>query len=90
MITESGTWKTLPGLDYTSKQLFWITYARGWCYKYWPGILEVLAIVGWPGIHSPTTVRVNGVLQNTEEFSKDFNCPRGRKMNPEKKCPRIW
>lgn len=41
------------------------------------------------GVHSPGQFRVLGPLSNMEEFSKDFNCPVGSKMNPENKCI-VW
>lgn len=37
--------------------------------------------------HSPNGVRVNGVLKNSEEFAKIWNCPKGSPMNPNvEKC----
>jgi putative endopeptidase len=34
-------------------------------------------------------VRVNGAVQNFEEFGKAFHCPKGKPMYPEKSC-RVW
>ena len=39
--------------------------------------------------HSPQAFRTIGSLSNNEDFAKDFNCPKGSKMNPEKKCT-VW
>lgn len=39
--------------------------------------------------HSPPKFRVIGPLSNLEEFSKEFQCPSGKKMNPTKKCE-MW
>lgn len=39
--------------------------------------------------HCPNSVRVMGSLQNSEDFSEVFHCPKGSKMNPTKKC-KIW
>lgn len=76
----------LPGLPYTPKQLFWISAANTWCSKYRPEAMKLRITTGF---HSPGKFRVLGPLSNMEEFSKDFNCPLGSKMNPKKKCA-VW
>ena len=89
LVHKNGEWNTLPGLNFTSKQLFWIAHAGLACRKYSiPGVINRKEIL--EGIHAPGIVRVNGGTQNLDPFAKDFNCPRGSKMNPEKKCPRLW
>ena len=40
-------------------------------------------------VHSPARVRVRGMMANSEEFAKAFQCPKGAKMNPEEKC-KVW
>lgn len=38
-------------------------------------------------VHSPHAVRINGVLKNSEEFPKIWNCAKGSNMNPNvEKC----
>ncbi|XP_078040555.1 M13 family metallopeptidase neprilysin 2 isoform X2 [Augochlora pura] len=76
----------LPGLPYTPEQLFWISAANTWCTKYRPETMKLRITTGF---HSPGKFRVLGPLSNMEEFSQDFNCPLGSKMNPEKKCA-VW
>ncbi|XP_053211835.1 endothelin-converting enzyme homolog isoform X2 [Panonychus citri] len=39
--------------------------------------------------HSPGKYRANGVLVNTPQFSRAFNCPLGSPMNPIDKC-KLW
>nr|CAD7452416.1 unnamed protein product [Timema tahoe] len=78
--------QTLPGLDYTPRQMFWISAAQTWCSKYRAEAMQQRIITG---VHSPGRFRVQGPCSNLEEFSKDFNCPRGSAMNPEKKCS-VW
>nr|CAD7406995.1 unnamed protein product [Timema poppensis] len=78
--------QTLPGLDYTPRQMFWISAAQTWCSKYRAEAMHQRIITG---VHSPGRFRVQGPCSNLEEFSKDFNCPRGSAMNPEKKC-KVW
>lgn len=86
-VREHGEEPRLPGLqEYTPKQLFWISAATTWCSKYRPEALKVRIITGY---HSPGEFRVIGPLSNREEFSKDFKCPLGSKMNPVKKC-QVW
>ncbi|XP_044005766.1 neprilysin-2-like [Aphidius gifuensis] len=78
--------KKLPGFDFNHRQMFWISYANTWCAK---TRRETQKLKLTTDTHSPSEFRVNGPLSNTEEFSTDFGCPIGSKMNPEKKCT-IW
>jgi predicted metalloendopeptidase len=39
--------------------------------------------------YSVAHVRVNGAVQNFEEFGKAFQCTKGKPMYPEKSC-RVW
>lgn len=83
---RNGKEPLLPGLDYTPQQMFWISAANVWCTKNRP---ESLRMDITTGQHSPEEFRVIGPMSNMLEFSKDFNCPVGSKMNPEKKCS-VW
>lgn len=83
---HNGPERTLPGLNYTSNQLFWISAAMNWCAKYRP---EVLTLAIATDTHSLSEFRVLGPLSNTRYFSQDFNCPLGSRMNPEHKCS-VW
>lgn len=40
--------------------------------------------------HSPSSLRVLGSLQNSNDFAKAFQCPVGSNMNPKRKRCRIW
>lgn len=77
---NNGEERRLPGLDFTSRQMFWIGYARQFCYRV-PYEYEKWA--------DPMKYRIDGVLQNNEDFAKDFECILGSKMNPKKKCI-VW
>nr|CAI5852124.1 unnamed protein product [Callosobruchus analis] len=83
-IKENGAEPTLPGLNYSTAQLFWISSAMHHCSRY-PYTEKDMENYGW----SPVELRVNGPLQNIKEFAEDFGCPVGSKMNPNKKCD-VW
>lgn len=68
----------LPGLKYNARQLFWLASANKRC--------AVEPLMYEYHDHSPNHVRVLMPLSNIPEFSQDFNCSIGLKMNPEKKC----
>jgi neprilysin len=91
-VAENGPEPKLPGLNYTTNQLFWISAAQTWCSVYRPGnlicitisansqinlITEAMKMRITTGVHSPGQFRVLGPLSNMEAFSKDFNCPQG-------------
>lgn len=86
-VAEHGTEKRLPGLqDFTPLQMFWISAANIWCSK---SRLKTKEYQIKSDEHSPREFRVRGPLSNSPEFSKDFNCPAGSKMNPPNKCD-VW
>ncbi|KAL5013749.1 hypothetical protein ScPMuIL_008019 [Solemya velum] len=77
----------LPGLsDMNHKQLFYLSFAQVWC-----GTMRPEAAVNRirTGVHSPGRFRVIGTLQNSEDFSDAFNCPKSSKMNKQDKC-HLW
>lgn len=76
----------LPGLNYNPQQMFWVSAAKTWCSKYRDESLKLRILTGY---HSPGNFRVLGPFSNIDYFAKDFNCPVGSKMNPEKKC-KVW
>jgi len=87
-VKKHGEEPLLPGLNYSPKQLFWISAANVWCAKYRPKALKLRVLTG---VHSPDQFRVQGPLSNMEDFARDFKCPVGSNMNPpkEKKC-KVW
>ncbi|XP_065372150.1 neprilysin-4 [Calliphora vicina] len=76
-------YETLPRLNYTSKQLFFISYAQLWCSDAHPAVRSLQTAID---SHVPGKFRVIGPLSNFKEFSKEFNCPSGSGMNPVDKC----
>ncbi|XP_076284811.1 neprilysin-4 isoform X1 [Lasioglossum baleicum] len=78
--------ETLPGLNATGKQLFFLNFAQVWCGSMRP---EATRNKLKTTVHSPGKFRVIGTLSNSEDFSEVFNCPLGAPMNPVKKCS-VW
>jgi neprilysin len=85
-VKANGVEPRLPGLDYTSNQLFWIAAAQTWCSVYRPESMKMRITTG---VHSPGMFRVLGPFSNMNEFAQDFKCPSNSKMNPSKKCE-VW
>ncbi|XP_062607161.1 neprilysin-like [Saccostrea cucullata] len=76
----------LPGVKYTHDQIFFINFAQVWCgnMRRESAINRILT-----GVHSPGRFRVIGTLQNSEDFSRAFNCPASSFMNAANKCS-VW
>jgi putative endopeptidase len=71
---------------YTESQRFFLSYAQTSCENQ-----TFLAARRAQGAdpYSVAQVRVNGAVQNFEEFGKAFQCTKGKAMYPEKSC-RVW
>ncbi|XP_054269919.1 neprilysin-4-like isoform X2 [Macrosteles quadrilineatus] len=78
--------ETLPGLNATGMQLFFLNFAQVWCGNTRP---EATRNKLKTAVHSPGKFRVIGTLTNSEDFAKVFKCPLGSPMNPKKKCS-VW
>jgi len=78
--------QTLPNLNFTSNQLFWLSTAQFWCENRSYDDLKVQIKLD---SHSPGSIRVIGTLGNLKEFSDDFQCPNKSEMNREHKC-KVW
>ncbi|XP_057664077.1 neprilysin-4-like [Diorhabda carinulata] len=78
--------ETLPNLNITGRQLFFLNFAQVWC-----GQQRVEAAKSRikTSVHAPGIFRVIGVLSNSREFSRVYNCPKNSPMNPDYKCI-IW
>ncbi|XP_075211266.1 M13 family metallopeptidase neprilysin 2 [Lycorma delicatula] len=86
-VSENGQEERLPGLQmFSPEQMFWISAANSWCSVYRSESLKNRITTGF---HSPGEFRVIGPFSNQEDFSRDFKCPTGTKMNPAKKCS-VW
>ncbi|TRY74682.1 hypothetical protein TCAL_12781 [Tigriopus californicus] len=85
-LEQNGMAPMLPGLGYTPRQLFWISFGTGWCGKFRDEQVKNQILLG---SHAPNDFRIIGALQNNKDFGRDLNCPVGSPMNPEKKC-KVW
>ncbi|ERL89315.1 hypothetical protein D910_06687 [Dendroctonus ponderosae] len=81
-----GADESLPGLNLTGKQLFFLNFAQVWCGQQ---RIEEAKYRLKTSVHSPGIFRIIGVLSNSEDFAREFHCPKNSPMNPEKKCT-IW
>lgn len=85
-VEKNGSDDILPGLNYSSNQLFWISAAQVWCSKTRP---EYDIDQYTTGRHAPNKFRIIGSFRNNYNFSQDFNCEYGSAMNPYQKCE-VW
>lgn len=83
---ETELAESLPGLNLTSKQLFFLNFAQVWCGTMRP---EAIKNKLKTAVHSPGKFRVIGTLSNSVDFSREFSCPVGCPMNPTHKCS-VW
>ncbi|KAJ8915866.1 hypothetical protein NQ315_015477 [Exocentrus adspersus] len=86
-VSQFGEEAKLPGFEnFTHEQMFFIAYGSIWCES--TTVQDLQEQLEYDE-HSPNSIRVIGALQNSNEFTKAFNCPKGSFMNPHKKC-KIW
>jgi len=71
---------------YTETQRYFIGFAQVWCQNQTEQLARQLALVD---PHSPGRWRVNGSVQNFDEFGKAFGCKKGQPMYPVQAC-RVW
>ncbi|HLY42056.1 MAG TPA: M13 family metallopeptidase [Terracidiphilus sp.] len=72
--------------DYTEAQRYFLGFAQVWCQNQTEQSARQSALVD---PHSPGRWRVNGTVQNFDEFGKAFGCKKGQPMYPENSC-RVW
>jgi putative endopeptidase len=70
----------------TPIQQFFLAYGQSWCGKIRP---EQVRLQVQTDPHSPREFRVNGVVQNMQEFGTAFGCKAGQPMMPENAC-HVW
>jgi len=86
LVSKYGPEPKLPGLEYTPRQLMWLSGASVWCEVRRPASLKQQVLTD---PHSPARFRINGPFSNMPSFGDDWGCPVGSPMNPVKKCS-VW
>jgi putative endopeptidase len=71
---------------YTPAQRYFLSFAQVWCENVREQTARDRALTD---PHSPGRWRVNGAVQNFDEFGKAFACKKGAPMYPENSC-RVW
>ena len=71
---------------FTPEQRFFLGFAQIWCENRTPESSRLLVKVD---PHSPGRFRVNGTVQNDEDFAKAFGCKAGQPMVSRNAC-RVW
>lgn len=83
----SGPGKTmrLPNLpeSLTPEKLFFIHAAQTWCDK---TEASSLVEIYKNSKHSPSHIRIRGMMENSRDFAATFQCRPGQAMNPRNKC----
>ncbi len=78
--------KGTKAATYTPEQRFFLGFAQIWCQNASP---ESLRLQAQTDPHSPGEYRVNGTVQNDEDFAKAWGCKAGQKMVSANAC-RVW
>jgi putative endopeptidase len=71
---------------YTEAQRYFLGFAQVWCQNQTEQVTRQLTLTD---PHSPGNWRVDGSVQNFDEFGKAFGCTQGQPMYPAKSC-RVW
>ncbi|KRY57124.1 Neprilysin-2 [Trichinella britovi] len=74
---------SLPLVDFTPEQLFFLSYANLWCsHSSEQALIDQLTT----GYEAPDRYRLIGTLRNFPPFSEAFHCSPESYMNPSKRC----
>ena len=85
LATPPGT--VAPQIDgYTPAQRFFLAFGQIWCENVREQAARSRALTD---PHSPGQWRVNGAVQNFDEFGKAFSCKKSAPMYPQNSC-RVW
>lgn len=78
----------LPGisLEYTQKQMFWISAANRLCTVYSKSYKAKMMALE---LFIPVELRVNIPMKNIKAFAEDWRCSKVAEMNPRERCT-VW
>jgi neprilysin len=79
---------TLIALEFTPRQLFWISYSQFYCSVQREQLKK--SLYDENEVHSFDRFRVMGPLMNSREFTRDFDCPILSQMNPDRQRCSVW
>ncbi|KRZ12823.1 Neprilysin-2 [Trichinella zimbabwensis] len=82
-IAQGEAEPSLPLVDFTPEQLFFLSYANLWCGQ---SSEQELINQLTTGYQAPDRYRLIGTLRNFPPFSKAFHCSPESYMNPSKRC----
>ncbi|XP_078330083.1 endothelin-converting enzyme 1-like isoform X2 [Crassostrea virginica] len=78
--------KNLPGLSLTQEQLFFVGFGQLWCSYYTPQYTKQAILTDE---HTISKFRTIGVVSNSGDFARAFQCAPNTPMNPQTKC-QVW
>merc|ERR1712181_131795 len=86
--------RCIPGFNFTSDQLFWLGKSFFSCtihgdHEYITDYRDLLTEYPGRAGHFPWPWRVSTVFSNLPKFAEAFHCPKGSRLNPEKRCA-VW
>lgn len=83
---DSNEVKDLPGLTLTQEQLFFVGFGQLWCSYYTPQYTKQAILTDE---HTISKFRTIGVVSNSGDFARAFQCAPNTPMNPQIKC-QVW
>lgn len=83
---NSNEVKDLPGLTLTQEQLFFVGFGQLWCSYYTPQYTKQAILTDE---HTISKFRTIGVVSNSGDFARAFQCAPSTPMNPQIKC-QVW
>lgn len=78
--------KDLPGLTLTQEQMFFVGFGQLWCSYYTPQYTKQAILTDE---HTISKFRTIGVVSNSGDFARAFQCAPNTPMNPQIKC-QVW